>query len=270
MTYVIAQLSDVHIGRRRGGTGERFAQTIDEINAMSRQPDLVLVTGDLTETGEPAEWAEFNRSIDALRAPWEAIRGNHDRGIEPLAGHRGTDAGPLHLVLVDSSSDEFTVDDADWLDGHLRGHAERPTVIAIHHPPFESGIWWMDCVGLRGADRFEEVVRRHHQVRHVMSGHVHRPISTNWAGCMLTVCPSTAASVAGDLDPEHDPAETAEPPMIAVHAYVGDTVVSHVIPAGASASRVSIAEVAPAFVTWARAQQANRPSAFGAAEHEVV
>ena len=262
MAFVIAQISDVHIGGSRAGTSERFSDAVDAINSMTSQPDLVLVTGDITDHGEPAEWGEFRSLITPLIAPWEAIRGNHDRRIEEFAGHRSLDLGELHLVLVDTSADTFDDADAEWLDADLTEHRGWPTVIAIHHPPFETGIWWMDCVGLRGAERFEAVVRRHPQVLHVMSGHVHRPITTAWGSCLLTVCPSTSGAVAGDLDPRHEPAETREPPMIAMHAYVGDTVVTHVVAVGPAATRTPISTKAPEFVAWAKQQQTTRTSRF--------
>jgi 3',5'-cyclic AMP phosphodiesterase CpdA len=260
---VIAQISDVHIGGPAVGSGERFSEAIAAVNAMTRPPDLVLVTGDLTHSGEPAEWDELRSRIADLRAPWDAIRGNHDRRIDALVGHRSLELGAMRVVLLDTSSDEFVDADAEWLDAELAGHPDRPVVIAVHHPPFETGIWWMDCVGLRGAERLEAVVRRHPHVLHVMSGHVHRPITTSWTGCLVTACPSTAVAVAGDLDPAHDPAETAEPPMIALHAYLADAVVSHVVAVGDAAARTSIAATAPEFVAWAREQQATRPSRFG-------
>jgi len=97
-----------------------------------------------------------------------------------VAGHRTIEAGPLRLVLVDSGHDEYTTDDVTWLETELASRTDDVTVIAIHHPPFETGIWWMDCVGLNGADLFEHVVRRHRQVIKVLSGHVHRTIQTNW------------------------------------------------------------------------------------------
>lgn len=263
MVRVIAQISDVHIGGPKLGAGDRFSEAVAAINAMSLQPDLVLATGDLTQSGTPAEWDEFNDRISALRAPWAGIRGNHDHRLDAMAGHRSLDLEGLHVVLVDTSSDEFTDADAAWLDSELSAHSSSPTAIAIHHPPFETGIWWMDCVGLRGADRFEAVVRRHPQVRHVMSGHAHRPITTAWAGCLVTVCPSTSVAVAGDLDPAHEPAETAEPPMIALHAYLADAVVSHVVAVGPAADRSPLVSSAPDFVAQVRREQASRTSAFG-------
>ena len=107
---------------------------------------------------------------------------------------------------IDSAMAAF---DAEWLDAELSRRNDVESVIAIHHPPFETGIWWTDCVGLAGAELFEDVVRRHPHVIKVLSGHVHRTIQTNWAGCSLWVSPSTSVTVAGDLHPDHDPAETA-------------------------------------------------------------
>jgi 3',5'-cyclic-AMP phosphodiesterase len=262
MVYLIAQLSDIHIGGPRVGSGERFSLAIKEINAMTRQPDLVLLTGDLTQSGEADEWAEFCQRLDNLHAPWELIPGNHDIHVESIAGHRSREAGPFHLVLLDTSTDQFTDADAVWLDNELGLHHDTPTIIAIHQPPFETGIWWMDCVGLQGSERVERVVRKHPQVVRVLSGHVHRLIQSNWGSCVLWVCPSTYVTIAVDLDHNHDPAESAEEPSFSLHAYNGISIVSHLVPIGASAARNSIGTVAPEFVAQVRSTQANRRTTF--------
>jgi len=38
MVYVIAQLSDIHLGGPHEGAGERFSAALDEINAMTLHP----------------------------------------------------------------------------------------------------------------------------------------------------------------------------------------------------------------------------------------
>lgn len=262
MVYVIAQLSDTHIGGPNNGSGERLSAAVDEINAMTRPPDLVLITGDLTHNGTPDEWAEFRRRLDESTSPWVAISGNHDRLIEELSGHRSIEAGPLRLVLLDTSGDEFTGQDAEWLEGELGAWPNHPTVVAIHQPPFETGIWWMDCVGLRGAELLEATVRRHPQVVKVLSGHVHRLIQSNWGSCSLWVCPSTSVTVAGDIDPAHEPSETAEGPAFSLHAFTGEAIVSHLVPVGPQAIRNPIAKHAPDFVRRVKAVQEDRDSLF--------
>jgi len=262
MVYVIAQLSDVHIGGPSAGSGDRFSTALGEINAMTRVPDLVLLTGDLTDHGSADEWNELLDRLAVLQAPWEAIAGNHDHAIAELAGHRAIDAGPLRLVLMNSSSEVFTDDDQTWLDTELFAHPDRPTIIAIHHPPFETGIWWMDCAGLTGRELFEDVVRRHPQVIKVLSGHVHRPIQTNWGSCSLWVSPATSVAIAVDLDARHDPAESAEAPSFSLHAYTGNGIVSHVVPVGTAATRSPIGPRAANFVAWVRTVQEARDSLF--------
>jgi 3',5'-cyclic AMP phosphodiesterase CpdA len=88
VVYLIAQLSDVHVGGPHAGSGERFSEAIAELNAMHRRPDLVLLTGDNTHNGTEEEWEEFTRRLSALDAPWEAING------EPRPGDRGRHRTP--------------------------------------------------------------------------------------------------------------------------------------------------------------------------------
>ncbi|NOX30963.1 MAG: hypothetical protein GXP35_13085 [Actinobacteria bacterium] len=258
----MAQISDTHVGGPISGSGERLSLAVSEINSMGLQPDLVLLTGDLTHDGSSDQWSELKHRLAKLNAPWEVIPGNHDGAISEIAGHRAIDAGPVRLVLVDTSNGGLDQDDAEWLDSELSSHSNRRVVIAIHHPPFETGIWWMDCVGLVGIEVFEGVVRGHANVEKVLSGHIHRLIQTNWGSCSLWVCPSTYVSVVGDLDPNHDPAESAEGPTFSLHAFTSGGVISHLIPAGAEAKRQSIGRHAPDFIESVRKTQALRPSSY--------
>ena len=78
MALLIAQISDTHVGGPHEGCGERLSAAVDAINAMGSQPDLVLFSGDLTDSGTPEQWAEFEARVSELRPKWTAIRGNHD------------------------------------------------------------------------------------------------------------------------------------------------------------------------------------------------
>jgi len=126
MAYVIAQLSDIHIGGPHRRSGERFSEALDEINAVTLAPDLVLITGDLTHNGTTVEWSEFLERLDVLDVAWEAIAGNHDRGIAELAGHRVVEPGPQgivsHLIPVGSAAKRSLIEPhapefVDWARG---------------------------------------------------------------------------------------------------------------------------------------------------------
>lgn len=93
----VAHLSDIHVvgerygfriesGRAGPRGNERLAKVLDRLDQIHAQDplDLVLITGDMTDAGRSAEWAEF---LDALgRHPALAERalilpGNHDVNI---------------------------------------------------------------------------------------------------------------------------------------------------------------------------------------------
>jgi Calcineurin-like phosphoesterase len=96
-TWRVVHLSDVHVvgerygfriesGRSGPRGNERLTRVLNELEAIhAKAPfDLVLITGDMTDAGTPAEWAEF---LDAMTAhPNLAERalilpGNHDLNI---------------------------------------------------------------------------------------------------------------------------------------------------------------------------------------------
>jgi hypothetical protein len=93
----VAHLSDVHVvgerygfriesGRAGPRGNERFLQVLERLDAIHRdQPlDLLLVTGDMTDAGRSAEWAEFLDAIErhpALAERCLILPGNHDVNI---------------------------------------------------------------------------------------------------------------------------------------------------------------------------------------------
>ena len=81
---LIAQFSDTHIsapGTKTYGvapTTENLARCIDHVNKLAPEPDLVLVTGDITANGTPQESAHAARLLSKLRYPCYLVPGNHD------------------------------------------------------------------------------------------------------------------------------------------------------------------------------------------------
>ena len=71
----------------------------------------------------------------------------------------------------------------------------------------------------------------------MICGHVHRPITTQFAGHSLFVCPSTAPQVALDLTPidpdvpDGRPMIIADHPFFALHWWNGRSLVSHLVTA---------------------------------------
>jgi 3',5'-cyclic AMP phosphodiesterase CpdA len=120
-----------------------------------------------------------------------------------------------------------------WLDDTLAAAPEVPTMVAMHHPPFATGIAHMDAIGLReGADGLAAVLRRHPQVERVICGHLHRPIVRRFGGTLAMTVPSTAHQIVLDLRAGGPAAWRMEPPGFAVHTLSDGALVSHGVTVG--------------------------------------
>lgn len=250
---LIAQITDVHLGFQPGDPNELNRKRLDSVIAAlsvdGRRPDLVLATGDLTEHGTVASYQALRAAFAGLGVPVWPILGNHDlranflevfTEIEPDEGYvqYAFDAGALRFVMCDTLEEglhggSFDVSRAAWLDRTLGAARTRPTVVALHHPPLDSGNAWMtedpqaDWIG-----RLREVVARHPQVVRLVSGHLHRAMLTGFAGTTLSVCPATAPQVALDFReidtsrPDGRDMIVAEGPGFALHYWNGRDLVT--------------------------------------------
>jgi 3',5'-cyclic AMP phosphodiesterase CpdA len=233
---LIAQITDTHISLagsvldRNYDTAGHLERAVQHLNALTPRPDVVLLTGDTVDVGAPAEYARLREILSALRPPLYVIPGNHDDreamrrafAVEGYLPRKGflqytVDDWPVRLVGLDThvlgeSGGTLCEERIAWLAARLAEMPERPTVVFMHHPPFRTGLALMDSIGLRGAEELNRVVSAHKQVRQIISGHIHRPIATVFAGTLATVSPSTAHQAALDLARAPRLAAVMEPP----------------------------------------------------------
>ena len=221
---LIAQITDLHVAAEGPGVGlvdtaAHLAAAIDFIDAMPRKADVVVVTGDLVNDASEPEYTRLAALLRELRTPLYLLPGNHDdpavmAAVFPEHTYlRPTPAGTYDYVAdlgeVGARRDghehprlrDGAVGDAQlaWLDATLGRLSAKPVLIAMHHPPFETGIWWMDAMGLEGAAEFAEVLGRHPNARRVICGHVHRSITATVGAAIVSVAPSTGHQVRLDL-----------------------------------------------------------------------
>ncbi len=253
---IIAQISDLHCRAADDPPSLGFeinrniGLAVARLNALSPRPDLILATGDLTGSGSADQYDALDGLLGPLEMPLYLLPGNHDeRGplLAAFAGRYGLadedrdfvrsviDDWPLRLVALDTSVVDHhhgAVPEVrlKWLDETLACEPEKPTLIFTHHPPFETGIWWMDRIGiLDGLDNLAKVLRRHSQVIGMVAGHLHRTIHATFAGVPVTVAPTTCYAVDLDLHDEAPPKVTDEPPGFMLHIWSGDTLASHTL-----------------------------------------
>jgi len=260
VTRLIAQISDLHIKRPgelaygRVDTAAALSRCVDELNRFTPRPDLVVISGDLTDTPTKKEYNHLKHLLAPLQIPFVAIPGNHDDRTmmraalpdQPYAQSTGAlnlmmAVGELDILLLDSSvpgssHGELEAGTLTWLDAILGASMGRSALLFLHHPPFMTGIGHMDVQNLRNANDLESIVQRHPRVRLVSAGHVHRATLAMFAGRPATICPAPNHAVALDLDGRLPPSFKIEPPGFHLHTWFssrghGD-VVTHFVPIG--------------------------------------
>jgi 3',5'-cyclic AMP phosphodiesterase CpdA len=257
---LIAQISDLHItppgalAYGRVDTAAALTHAIDTLNRLSPRPDLVVVSGDIADSAMPEEYEHAKKLLAALKIPFAAIPGNHDRRLpmrtalpDPAYGAANgalnsmRRLGELDVLLVDStvpgsSHGELDAATLAWLDGVLSASTTRPALVFLHHPPFNTGIVYSDAIRLRNADALAALLKRHPRVQLVAAGHVHRAAQTVFAGVSATICPAGEQAVTLAFEPRWPEVFKIEPPAFHLHAWLpGEgfgSVVTHVVPIG--------------------------------------
>ncbi len=180
---LLVQVSDVHCGpmfRKK-----IFQDAVKEINAMS--PDLVLITGDLTEDGLITEFQTIATLLKKLRADKIIyVSGNHDyrstgyllfRQFFPFS--QVTELEDAVIVVVSSARPDR--DDGEvgyrqnlWLESTLEKYRNKLKMVAIHHhivPVPDTGADQITVVD--AGDVLRSLTKS--RVDLVLCGHRHRP-----------------------------------------------------------------------------------------------
>ena len=209
-THILARSSDLAVGPQRA---DSLRDCVADINR--RRPDAVVHTGDIAQHGRPEEYAHVREILAPLQAPLYLIPGNRDDRQALSAGfadhaylprnggflHYAVDDHPVRLVAIDSTDagerkGVFCEERQAWLDHTLGRAPQAPTILLIHHPPFDIAEHYLRGYRRPGdAEALAAVVRRHPQVVRLLCGHVHCPVEVPWAGTVATTMPSVAMDV---------------------------------------------------------------------------
>lgn len=219
---LLAQLSDLHIGASENGVDPvpHLEAVIEAVRRLPNRPDAVLISGDLTDDGAESGYRLARELLERLEAPLHVLPGNHDDrgrlraafglpgvGDEPV--RYSTDVGELRLVVFDSNvpgqdPGRYDPEQLRWLDAELGAEPERPTLLALHHPPLATGIHEWDGINLEPGQLplLAEVVSRHPQLRAIVGGHLHRTAASALAGIPVLAAPSTYLQALPDFETE--------------------------------------------------------------------
>jgi 3',5'-cyclic AMP phosphodiesterase CpdA len=180
---LIAQISDVHCGPMF--RKEMLKTAIEEINEM--RPDIVLVTGDLTENGLISEFKTAAKELKKLKAEKIIfVSGNHDyrstgyllfKEFFPFS--QVTETKDTVIIVLSSARPDR--DDGEvghrqnvWLEKTLEKYKDKAKIVAIHHhiiPVPDTGADQITIVD--AGDVLRSLVKS--KANLVLCGHRHRP-----------------------------------------------------------------------------------------------
>jgi 3',5'-cyclic AMP phosphodiesterase CpdA len=191
----IAHLSDLHFGAVPPGAPERLLRDLAAI-----APDLICISGDLTQRALAHQFAACRTFLAALPAPFLAVPGNHDipgaavweRLLDPFGRWRRHLGLPTEaewedaaLLVVGLNTTRSWAPHLDWSAGRLsarqrrrieiagRRRAGRALVLVAHHPPEHPPPFaWRRPLG--DAARARACFVRA-GVAAILLGHLHRP-----------------------------------------------------------------------------------------------
>ena len=222
MSVKIIQISDCHLPADpatpyRGENADANLSAVWQ-KAMAWGPDLVLLTGDLSEDASEASYERLGALLQA-DLPFLAIPGNHDepeliRRLFPDGPWEGPfirEAGTWGIILADSTvrgrvSGRFTAEGLEELRAAMAGNEMDHLLVALHHQPVPVDAPWIDRYPLEDAGAFLHVIDAEPRVRCVIWGHIHHHFAVDRGGVLMLGAPSTAAnslprSARFELDP---------------------------------------------------------------------
>jgi 3',5'-cyclic AMP phosphodiesterase CpdA len=193
---LFVQISDTHIGFNKDANPDvngTLAQSIALVNAMAKQPPLIIHTGDITHLSKPAEFDLAQQLFSQLRTTeMHTVPGEHDTTDPTVTeyfnrfgkasdnkGYYSFDHAGVHFialvnVLQFKPGGLGTLGDEQlaWVANDLKGRsASTPLVVFAHMPLwtiYEPWGW-----GTGDAPQLMEQLRRFGSVT-VLNGHIHQ------------------------------------------------------------------------------------------------
>lgn len=206
----ILQLSDMHLMASAEdqlvgvNTEESFLSVLKLAQEESWPPDLIFLTGDLSQDSSAESYNRLIRHLNKLDIPCYVLPGNHDTpstltklfaespvSYQPFLHHKqwlfaflnsetpGEEGGTLDEVEIANLQQEIST------------HPNKHVLICLHHQLIPVGSEWLDSMAVANPDSLIKTITEYPTVRGVIHGHVHQSFNADIAGKPLYAVPST-------------------------------------------------------------------------------
>ncbi|WP_422411355.1 MULTISPECIES: 3',5'-cyclic-AMP phosphodiesterase [unclassified Endozoicomonas] len=212
----IIQLTDTHLfgssDRRLMGadTNQSFLDVWEKIQSSSFNPDIFLVTGDLTQDESLESYQSLKTVLDTSEKPYLWTCGNHDdaqlmQQVSPQAMSPYLDSGSWQIIMLNSQIPGqvpgFLSDkELQLLEKHLSETPHKHTLVAFHHPAYIIESQWLDAISLKNAEQFMSLIQSYSNVRVVINGHIHQERDQTIKNTRFLSTPSTCVQFKPECD----------------------------------------------------------------------
>ncbi len=221
------QLTDTHLSPDEPDFTARAEEARDE--ALAHNPDLMIISGDLTQYGSETDFAALREFLAPISVPLHVVAGNHDIG-DKISGYthdhltparleryhelvgplfHSFDHGPCHIACFDSGvlNSRLPIERAqrEWLEADLAaGERAQYRIVVTHYPLFwdhpeetltpETGYYTVEEPAR--SDLLDLMAR--YGVHLYLCGHIHQVREATWRGTRYLCTASTAFAVGED------------------------------------------------------------------------
>ena len=189
-------ISDIHLTTQKllcNGLDslKRFNLAIESLNNHHPDADFCILAGDIADEGKIESYEIFKEAISKIKIPFYLTLGNHDSrdNFKKIFKDRYSDENGFiqktidiknHRIIILDTFDKNLIGEGklcekrlNWLDKQIKQNPKIPTIIVMHHHVSRIQSPYIDVIALENPNDFFKILKKHSNIRHIITGHVH-------------------------------------------------------------------------------------------------
>ncbi|MBL4743640.1 MAG: 3',5'-cyclic-AMP phosphodiesterase [Cycloclasticus sp.] len=206
----VLQISDMHLFSSTDdqlvgvNTEQSFLSILNLAQQASWPPDIILLTGDLSQDASETSYLRLIEHLEKLQIPCYVLPGNHDVpgtldvifNQQPVSYQAFLHHDKWLFAFLDSETpneEGGTLDEqaVKELEQEISAHPNKHILICLHHQLIPVDSEWLDTMTVANPDSLINLIKRFDNVRGVIHGHVHQEFNSHIGGTPLYSVPST-------------------------------------------------------------------------------
>ncbi|MBV1898380.1 MAG: 3',5'-cyclic-AMP phosphodiesterase [Cycloclasticus sp.] len=199
--HLMASVDDQLVGVN---TEESFLSILSLAQQQSWPPDLIFLTGDLSQDGSIQSYQRLIEHLKKLGIPCYVLPGNHDTSstltslfstppvmYQPFLHHKQWLFAFLNSETPGEEGGTLDEQEVANLQQEIDAHPAKHVLICLHHQLKPVGSQWLDSMCVANPASLLYLIENNPSVQGIIHGHVHQSFSSTIAGSPVYSTPST-------------------------------------------------------------------------------